>query len=186
MLRTVMPQYRLQTLLEMRERAEEAAKQAFSEAMQELAKQQKELLRLEQDLEKRKRERKAKVAAYLQEIMAKGVGVSGLTQMNRYENRLKDEEAQLALEIERQKEVVKQAEKLVEQRRFEMAEAAKEKKAIEKHKESWAKQVKYERQMKEELVQEEIGNALYLARTRKGDAGAASRTIARPRGRPSG
>ena len=37
---------------------------------------------------------------------------------------LKDEEAQLSLEIERQKEAVKAAEQLVEQRRMEMAEAA--------------------------------------------------------------
>lgn len=162
-----MPPYRLQTLLEIRERAEEAAKQAFSEAMQALAKEKDELTRLEEDLERRKRERKEKVAAYLQEVMAKGTGAGGLSNMNRFEERLKDEEAQVALEIERQKELVKSAEKLVEQRRLEMAEAAKEKKAIEKHKESWRKQVKYERQMREEMNQEEIGNALFLARQRK-------------------
>ena len=55
----------------------------------------------------------------------------------------------------------------MEQRRREMAEAAKELKAIEKHKENWQKQVKYERQQREELNQEEIGNALFLARQRK-------------------
>src|SRR5688572_14454560 len=109
-----MPQYRLQTLLEIRERAEEEAKQAFSAATQALAKERAEQKRLEEDLERRKRERKAKVMAYMQEIMAKGVGAGGLSMMNRFEDRLKDEEAQVALEIERQKEVVKQAEQLVE------------------------------------------------------------------------
>jgi flagellar export protein FliJ len=162
-----MPPYRLQTLLEIRERAEEAAKQAFSEAMQALAKEKEELARLEEDLERRKRERKEKVMAYLQEVMAKGAGAGGLSNMNRFEERLKDEEAQVALEIDRQKEMVKTAEQLVEQRRLEMAEAAKEKQAIEKHKETWQKQVKYERQMREEMNQEEIGNALFLARQRK-------------------
>ena len=162
-----MPPYRLQTLLEMRERAEEDAKQAFSEAMRALAKEQAELKRLQEDLENRKRERKAKVAAYMQEVMSKGIGAGGLASMNRFEDRLKDEEAQVALDIEKQKEAVKNAEKLVETRRAEMAEAAKEKKAIEKHKENWQKQVRAERQMKEELNQEEIGNALHLARTRK-------------------
>jgi flagellar export protein FliJ len=162
------PPYRLQTLLEMRERAEEAAKQAFSEAMRALAREQAEQKRLEEDLEKRKRERKAKVAAYMQEVMAKGkVGIGGLAGMNRFEDRLKDEEAQVALEIERQKEQVKVAERVVEDKRREMAEAAKEKKAIEKHKENWQKQVRYERQQKEELNQEEIGNTLHLQRTRK-------------------
>ncbi len=164
-----MPPYRLQTVLEMRERAEEEAKQAFSEATQVLVKAKAELKRLEDDLETRKRERKAKVQAYLQEVMAKGVGAGGLASMNRFEDRLKDEEAQVALEIDRQKEAVKDAEDLLEQRRREMAEAAKEKKAIEKHKEKWVKEVKHEREMKEDLVGEEIGNALFLARTRKGD-----------------
>jgi len=41
-----MPQYRMQTLLEMRERAEEDAKQAFSEAMQAFVKAQQEQKRL--------------------------------------------------------------------------------------------------------------------------------------------
>lgn len=163
-----MPQYRLQTLLEMRQRAKEEAERRFSDAMQALAKEQKEQKRLEDDLERRKQERKAKVAAYLAEIMAKGVvGISAFNQMNRYEERLKDEEAQVALDIERQKEAVKAAEQLVEERRREMADAAKELKAIEKHKENWAKEVKKERDTREDLAQEEIGNALHLARVRR-------------------
>jgi len=162
-----MPPYRLQTVLEMRERAEEEAKQAFSEATQALVKARGELKRLEDDLETRKRERKAKVQAYLQEVMAKGVGASGLATMNRFEDRLKDEEAQVALDIDRQKEAVKDAEDFLEQRRHEMAEAAKEKKAIEKHKENWTAQIRKERQGREDLTQEEIGNTLYLMRNRK-------------------
>lgn len=162
-----MPQYRLQTVLEIRERAEEAAKQAFAEANQLVAKERAELKRLEEDLERRKKERKAKVRAYFEEVMSKGAGVSGLALMQRFEERLKDEEAQVALDIEKQKEVLKAAEKKLEQRRREMATAAMEKKAIEKHKETWRKQVKYERDQREELVQEEIGNALHLARQRK-------------------
>jgi hypothetical protein len=100
-------------------------------------------------------------------MTAKGGGISGFQQMGRFEQRLKDEEAQFALEVERQKEVVIQAEKLVEQRRAEMAEAAKEKKAIEKNKEAWAKQVRAERMAKEEMNQEEIGNVLHLQRQRQ-------------------
>ena len=164
-----MANYRLQTLLEMRQRAKEDAERRFSEAMQALAKEQKELKRLEEDLERRKQERKEKVQAYLAEIMSKGVvGINAFNSMNLYEERLKDEEAQVALDIERQKEAVKAAERFVEEKRLEMAEAAKELKAIEKHKENWAKEVKRERDMREEMAQEEIGNALHLARTRQG------------------
>jgi flagellar export protein FliJ len=162
-----MPQYRLETLLDIRNRAKEEAEQAFSASVKALEKEKVELKRLEEDLERRKVERKQKVMAYLNEVMAKGAGINGMNMMSRFEQRLKDEEAQVALDIERQKEAVKTAEKVVEQKRWVMAEAAKELKAIEKHKENWKKQVKYERQQREELNQEEIGNALFLARQRK-------------------
>lgn len=163
-----MPPYRLQTLLEMRERAKEAAEQAFAQAVQELERQKLKLKQMQDDLERRKAERKEKVMAYLAEVMKKGSGAGGLSMMNRFEERLKDEEAQLQLEIDHQRDVVvKQAAANVETKRFEMAEAAKELKAIEKHKETWQKQVKKEREAREELNQEEIGNALHLMRSRK-------------------
>jgi flagellar export protein FliJ len=161
-----MPPYRLQALLEIREKAEEAAKDAFSAAVKEVDREKKALAALEADLTRRRVDRKAKVQAFLDDVTKKGGGISGFQQMSRFEQRLKDEEAQVALDIERQKDVVVQAEKAVEQRRFEMAEAAKEKKAIEKHKETWAKQVRAERMAKEEMNQEEIGNTLHLQRTR--------------------
>lgn len=162
-----MPQYRLQTLLEIRARAKEAAEQAFAQAMRALADERQKLADLQAELVRRKEERKQKVMAYLAEVMKKGAGAGGLSQMNRYEERLKDEEAQLQLEIDQQVEAVKAAELVVEQKRQEMAEAAKELKAIEKHKETWLKQVKKERDAREELTQEEIGNALHLMRSRK-------------------
>jgi len=161
------PQYRLQTLLEIRERAEEEAKQAFSEAMKVVQKEKDALKKLEDDLARRKASRKEKMQQYMAEVMKKGVGAGGIGAMNTYENRLKDEEAQVALDIERQKEAVRQAEAALEVKRLEMADAAKEKKAIEKHKDNWKKEVRKERMQKEEMNQEEIGNALHLQRTRK-------------------
>lgn len=161
-----MPPYRLQALLDIRTKAEDDAKEAFSQAVKAAEQEKKQLVTLQQTLERMKVERKAKVQAFLQEMTAKGGGINGFQQMGRFESRLKDEEAQQALEVERQKEAVVQAEKLVEQRREEMAEAAKEKKAIEKNKEAFIKQVRTERMQKEELNQEEIGNTLHLQRMR--------------------
>lgn len=161
-----MPPYRLQALLDIRTKAEDDAKDAFSAAVKAHEAEKKKLVSMQAELEKKKVERKAKVQAFLEEVTKKGGGITGFQQMNRFEQRLKDEEAQMALEIERQKEAVTQAEKLVEQRRQEMAEAAMEKKAIEKHKDTWKKQVRFEMQQKEEMNQEEIGNTLHLARVR--------------------
>lgn len=150
----------------MRIKAEDEAKDAFSAALKAADKEKKQLASMIQQLERMKVERKAKVQAFLEDMTKKGGGISGFQQMGRFEQRLKDEEAQFALDVERQKEVVIQAEKLVEVRRQEMANAAMERKAIEKNKETWQKQVKAERQAKEELNQDEIGQTLHLQRTR--------------------
>jgi flagellar export protein FliJ len=121
---------------------------------------------MEEDLARRKVERAQKVAAYLQEALAKGSAANAMQNMSRFEARLRDEEAQLAEQIERQKEVVAQREAEMEEKRGELAEASKEKKAVEKHKEKWAAQVKHERDVREENNQDEIGGALHLARKR--------------------
>jgi flagellar export protein FliJ len=162
-----MPPYRLETLLEIRTRAEDEAKEAFAAAVRLAEQERKRLADMIAQLERMKVERKAKVQAFLEEMTNKGGGIGGFQQMGRFEQRLKDEEAQFALEVERQKEAVEQAEKAVEARRVEMAEASKERKAIEKNKEAWAKQVRAERMAKEELNQDEIGNSLHLQRTRR-------------------
>ncbi|MCL2178408.1 MAG: flagellar assembly protein FliH [Proteobacteria bacterium] len=163
-----MPAYRLQTLLEMRERAEEAAKQAFSEAMRVFHKQKEILETMRSDLTRRQEERKEKVLAFRQSVLSQAVLANAFEQIERFEQRLQEEEARVELEIGAQEGTVERARQRVEQRRVEMAEAAKEKKAIEKHKEQWAKQVRYERQAREELMQEEIGNTLHLQKRRGG------------------
>lgn len=163
-------QYRLETVLELRRRAEDEAKHAFADAQKALAAAQQELQRMEKDLERRQRERKAMVDAYLQELMAKGMGVKAVQEMGRYERRLRDEEEELARQIEAQKRVVEQCRAEVERKRMALAEAAKEVKAIEKHKEKFLAQVRAEREMREDLASEEIANAQFLARQRKGQS----------------
>ena len=161
-----MPEYRLQTLLEIRERAENEAKEAFALALRAVAEAKQELKRLEDDLARRKEERARKVKAYLDELMAKGAGATAVQQMGVYEKRLRAEEEEVASQIEKQKDVVRDAEAEAERKRGELAEAAKELKAIEKHKEKWAKDVKAKREAREELAADEVGSAFYLARKR--------------------
>ena len=54
----------------------------------------------------------------------------------------------------------------LDEKRAELAEASKEKKAISKHKEKWAAEVKHQREVREEMNQDEIGGQLHLARQR--------------------
>ena len=161
------PQYRLETLLEIRKRAEDEAKNAFAAAQRSLAEARLEQKRLEDDLACRKAARKQKVKQYLDDLMAKGKGALAVQGMGSYEKRLRAEEDEVAAQIEDQKQVVAEAEAEVERKRALMAEAAKETKAIEKHKEKFLKQKKSESDAREDLNTEEIGNALFLARQRK-------------------
>ena len=162
------PDYRLETLLELRKRAEEAAKNEFAEAQKALAEAKAELQRLVDDLARRKAERKRKMDAYLNELLAQGKGALAVQGMGSYEKRLRAEEDEVAAQIEVQKGKVAEAEQVVEDKRARLAEAAKELKAIEKHKEKFLKQKKVEREAREEQAGEEIGNAQFLARQREG------------------
>lgn len=161
------PVYRLETLLGIRSRAEDKAKAEFAEAQKALARARAELERLEADLERRRRERKQRVEEHLRQLLAKGMGALAVRGMGSYEERLRAEEAEVALQIERQRAVVAEAEALVERRREALAKAARDVKAIEKHKQKFLKQKKVERDAREELAGEEIGTALFLARQRK-------------------
>ncbi|MGC4115722.1 MAG: flagellar assembly protein FliH [Myxococcales bacterium] len=136
--------------------------------MKALAEAKAELQRLIDDLANRKAERKRKVDAYLKEMMAKGMGAMAVQGMGSYEKRLRAEEDEVAAQIEVQKGKVAEAEAFAETKRAALAEAAKEVKAIEKHKEKFLKQKKAERDAREEMAGEEIGNALFLARQRQG------------------
>ncbi|GMU63029.1 MAG: hypothetical protein AMXMBFR34_47920 [Myxococcaceae bacterium] len=53
-----MPPYRLQALLDIRTRAEDEAKEAFSAAVKAAEKEKQQLVALQKDLEKRMAERK--------------------------------------------------------------------------------------------------------------------------------
>jgi hypothetical protein len=163
-----MPAYRLQVLLDIRAKAEDAAKEAYSQALQAREAEARKARELAEALERRRAERKAKVQAFLEEVTEKGGGIAGFQQMSRFEQRLKDEEAEAEAALAVQHQVVAEAGRLVDQRRAELAEAAKERLAIEKHKETWQGEVRRQRQQREELVQEEIGNTLHLARARAG------------------
>ena len=63
-----MAEYRLKTLLEMRERAEEAAKEAFARAMVVLRQEEQRLKELEEELERMIEDRKRRREEYSQKL----------------------------------------------------------------------------------------------------------------------
>lgn len=162
-----MPRYRLQTLVEIRTRAKESAEEVYAQAVKALLAERKTLGQLEEDLRGQRAERKRKARAFLQGVMNKGAGAAGFEQRHRFEERLKEQEAHLALAIARQQEAVERAAAEVEVRRHQMGQAARELRAIQKHQEKWARQARLEQEAREELARDEIAHALHLMRSRK-------------------
>jgi flagellar export protein FliJ len=161
-----MSHYRLQPLLTLRTRAKESAEQAFAEALKRLAGAMEKLHELEADLARRRDERKRRLRSFADVVMNGGGDADGFHQVNRFADRLKDEESHLEREIERQREAVKRAERDLGLKREGMAQSAKELEAIASHEQSWAARRRAAREAREEQALEEVASALRLMRAR--------------------
>ena len=79
----------------------------------------------------------------------------------RYIERLKEREAEQSARIDGQKEAVREAEKVLKRAQDALVVATQELKALQKHKEKWAEEVKRERMMREEDQMDEIGQTIF-------------------------
>ena len=70
------------------------------------------------------------------------------------------------MEIEKQQDAVRAAERVVEDKKKAMIEATQQFKALEKHKEKWTAEVKREMQIKEEDNLEDIAQTIFIKRQR--------------------
>jgi flagellar export protein FliJ len=161
-----LPKYDLQTLFEIRERAKKKAEDAFAEAQKALAKEQAKLDEMKAELAAKVEYREKKKQEYSQKAARGELNIHSITSGQRHIERLKEEEAAYEVEIDKQREKVKEAEKVVEKKREEMVKANREFKALEKHKEKWVKAKKKAILAKEEDAAEDIAQTLYIARRR--------------------
>lgn len=155
--------YNLQRLLEMRERAREQAALHLAGC--------REQLRLAQaELEERRRavdgcrieQNKAQ-----EEMIEKAAGGIRSTEIARYRQHLKDlREKEIMLQglAAEQDAVVRRAEQTVEKAFLGLAEASKEAKVIEKHRENWQTAKKTEADRREQKIGDEIGAILFERR----------------------
>lgn len=156
-----MPKYRLQTLLEIRERAKKEAEEAFAYAMQMLAEEQARLAEEEENLERMIADRHRRREEYARQLASGEMKITDQSNAYRYIERLKEKEVDQQTVIDAQKEQVREAEKEVKRAQDALIEATQEMKALEKHKEKWAEEVRRERMMREEGVMDEIGQAIF-------------------------
>jgi hypothetical protein len=162
------PQYRLQIVLEQREREKKEKEEQLAETQKALRAEQK---KLEEKIAERKQVdvKKNQASANFQAALLRpGCAISEEAERHDwYQKSLDAEAARLDQQVAQQRQAVRRAEQRVEDAKLELVKAATEVQAMEKHKENWTKQVKKELAEKEQMQQEEIGEAMWLAQRRK-------------------
>ena len=158
------PKYRLQALLRIKERMKKKAEIALARAIQQLEKEKKKLKELEKEREEIIKRRQEIRKEYHQRVtMAVSHAKDGHVVMN-FIRKLKDDEKAKDREIEKQKEVIEEAEMQVKRTRRDYIDAAKELRVMEKHKELWEKKVMVEINRQEEKEMDELGQIIHQAR----------------------
>lgn len=157
-----LPPYRLATLLTIRERKKEAAEHKLAETLSALAKEEKRLKELQDELVAMEDRRQALRREYMEKAMRGQTGAGDAVRHNAYVEHLKDLEKQHKEAIADQQDRVTEHEGYVKAARDVLVAATQELKALEKHKEKWLEEVKKEREAKEEMVMDDIAQTIYL------------------------
>jgi flagellar export protein FliJ len=157
-----MPTYRLQTLLELRERTEKEKKDQLTEAKKKLRQEQQKAEDLRKEHQAMKDNRKAKEDELFAKMQSGELGVKDYNMGERYLKRLDREIEEFINVIKEQDKKVAFAEQEVEWCQEELIKASQELQALEKHKEKWLAEYKKEMAAKEEMAQEEIATTLFL------------------------
>jgi hypothetical protein len=156
------PAYRLQVLFEMREKAKVEAEELYAEKKKLVAVEQKKLDDMKQTLKDMVQKRADRKADYAERTRRGEYTVNQIQANDRHIDKMKHQEAAYQVEIDRQQERVVEAERVAEEAMALVVKATQDYKALEKHKEKWAKQVKRELMMKEEEAVEDIAQAQYF------------------------
>lgn len=159
----VKPEYRLQTLLQLRERKKEDAERYLAQCLNALRAEQDRLREMEEELERMVAKREAKIREYSEKAMRGELDARGVTSANVYVERLKEQEEAQKNAIEGQKAVVAQKEEDVRGARSDLTVAMQELKALEKHREKWEEQLKKEELARQEAAMDEVAQTIFLS-----------------------
>lgn len=161
------PDYRLQTLFQIREKAKGEAEDFYAQRQRELLEQEKILEEMKQKLAGMEKARRDRKADYADRLAAGELKITEVTANDRHIERMKQEELAYSIDIQRQKESLAEYEERVDLAKEAMLKATQDFKALEKHKEKWAEGVKRELRIKEEEAVEDISQAQYFKRMKE-------------------
>lgn len=152
--------YRLETVLEIRDKIKKEAAQLVGVRREQLAATEEELKRCHQAVQDNLQKQREQQDLMFTEIN-QGVEARRAMAFRTHLTDLREIELDLRANVVKQEKVVQQAESELEKSLELLAEATKEVKVIEKHKETWRMNAKLEAERKEQKLNDEIGAILY-------------------------
>lgn len=161
--------YRLQPVLDVRDRAKQEAAQRVAARRAQVAEAEAELERRERAVEEcraRQREAQEKLAEELQG----GVQARHIHSWRAHVSDLRQQEKELLGRVDQQRAVVARAEKDLENALAGLVEASKELQVMEKHRAEWKRQTRRAEERREQKLSDEIGAVIYR-RQRQEEAG---------------
>ncbi len=162
-----LPEYKLQTLFNIRERSKKAAEDAYAKEQKKVAAAENQLKTMQKTLEAMKASRDQKRLEYADAMQKEVMTIEKIDINNRYLEMLVEKEAAYEVEINKQIAVVLQAKKIAKEALDKMLVATQEFKTLEKHREQWLKEVKKGIEKKEDEEGDEISQAQYFSRMKE-------------------
>jgi len=161
-----LPQYRLEPVLEQRERARHEAEMALAAAREALEAEIDKLKELEAEKEKKLQKIELTRQQRDQKALEGTLTVEQSRQYKLYIQRLHNDVKEMDIVIYKQARAVERAEENVAKAKDFLLLCAKEYEAMAKHKERWLEERKAEMDKKEQKLMEEIGMGQYFKRKR--------------------
>jgi flagellar export protein FliJ len=158
--------YRLQPVMDMRERAKKDAAQLVAIRRQQLAAEEAELARRQRAVEICLEKQREGRTAMLTEIEPGAEARLALGHRTHLAD-LREQETILRAEVEKQEKIVEKAELEVEKAIEALANAAKEVKVIETHRDNWKLNARRQLERKEQKLNDEIGAILFESTRQK-------------------
>lgn len=152
--------YRLEVVLEVREQKKDEAARFVAYRREQLAESEKELMRRQSFLEDC-RKQKSEANRKMMNDFGDGTSAGNIVSHRNYLQILKEREEELKLAVDEQIINVQNAVLAVDDAISKLADASKEVRVIEKHKEKWKKDQKYETDKREQKLSDEIGAILH-------------------------
>jgi flagellar export protein FliJ len=157
--------YKLQPVLNVREKAKQEAARVVAARRSQLAEAEAELVRREQELADC-RARQTAAQSQMAEAVKEGAEIRHLVIHRTHLADLRESEQQLMRAVEQQTATVAFAEREVDKAVDALIEAAKELQVVEKHREGWQQRLRREDARREQKLNDEMGTILHERRSR--------------------